>query len=176
MDEVEISTIVYLSPEEIYDFLMDFPRYARYSQYLQEVRFEGDGSPGTRYFMTFGWWKITYTAHSEVTDVDEPHSIDWEITKDLDANGYWSIEPVPEEAPVGEDHACRVRLHVRFWPNSADESALDLPRFVSIDWVVEKAKPIIRHEAERVVQRIVADLEGERRDVDIEIHTTPDSV
>ena len=30
VDAVEVSTIVYLPPEEIYDFLIDFPRYADY--------------------------------------------------------------------------------------------------------------------------------------------------
>jgi hypothetical protein len=31
-------------------------------------------------------------------------------------------------------------------------------------------------EAERIVERIVADLEGEPRDVALDIHTTPDSL
>jgi len=176
VDEVEVSTVVYLPPEEIYEFLVDFPRYARYSKHLTQVRHDGDGSPGTNYYITFSWWKLSYTAHSRVTDVDPPRRIDWTITKDLDANGYWGIEPVPEEAPEGEDHACRVRLHVRFHPGSADSRMLDLPRFVSLDWVIGKVKPIVEREAERIVRRIVADIEGRRREIDLEIHATPDSI
>ncbi|WP_247008462.1 type II toxin-antitoxin system RatA family toxin [Halorientalis litorea] len=176
MDEVEVSTVVYVPPEEVYEFLVDFPGYANYSKYLQRVRATGDGTPGTRYYMEFAWWKLTYTAHSEVTDIDPPHQVDWQIIKDIDAEGHWNVEPLPEAAPDGKDHACRVRLRVTFHPDSADSDTLELPRFVSISWVIEKAKPLIQGEAERVVERIVADLEGETRPVDLEIHATPDSV
>ncbi|WP_335999474.1 type II toxin-antitoxin system RatA family toxin [Halorientalis halophila] len=176
MDRVEVSTVVYLPPEEIYAFLEDFPRYAEYSKHLREVTSDGDGSPGTEYFLTFAWWKLSYTAHSEVTDVDPPHRIDWALTKDLDAQGRWVVEEAPDEAPDGESDACRVRLIVEFRPDSADSGALDLPRFVSLDWVIEKVKPKIQAEAERVVERIVADLEGEPRAVDLEIETGDASV
>ena len=176
VDEVEVSTVVYLPPGEIYEFLLDFPRYADYSDHLREVRNDGDGSPGTRYYITFAWWKLTYTAHSQVTAVDPPHRIDWRITKDIDANGYWSVEPAPEAAPADRETASRVRIHISFEPDSADSSALDLPRLVSLGWVIGKVKPLIVREAERIVRRIVADLEGQSRPVDLEIHTTPDSV
>jgi hypothetical protein len=36
--------------------------------------------------------------------------------------------------------------------------------------------PLIEDEAERVVSRIVADLEGERREVELTIHDAPDTV
>ena len=45
-----------------------------------------------------------------------------------------------------------------------------------MSWVIGKVKPLIQEEAERVVRRIVADIEGEDREVDLEIHSTPDSV
>jgi len=176
VDSVEVSTVVYLPPEEIYEFLLDFPRYAEYSEYLREVRRDGDGSPGTRYYLRFSWWKLSYTAHSEVTDVDPPHRIDWRIRKDIDARGYWEIEPEPESAPDGEDTACRVRLRIQFRPESADAGSLNLPRFVSLDWVIGKVKPKIKQEAGRVVERIVADIEGESREVDLRIETKPSSV
>jgi ribosome-associated toxin RatA of RatAB toxin-antitoxin module len=176
VDEVELSTLVYLPPEKVYEFLLDFPRYANYSKYLTEVQDTGDGSPGTQYYLTFAWWNLSYTAHSQVTDVDPPRRIDWRIVKDLDARGYWHIDPVPEEAPEDEETATRVRLHVQFWPDSADAGRLELPSFVSLDWVIGKTKPIIREEAERVVERIVADLEGRTRPVELEIHSTPNSV
>jgi len=176
VDEIEVSTVVYLPPEEVYEFLLDFPRYANYSKHLREVRHDGDGTPGTRYYLTFAWWKLTYTAHSQVTEVDPPNRIDWEITKDIDAEGYWGVEPVPEEAPPDCDHASRVRLRVGFEPGSARNGALDLPRFVSFDWFVGKVKPLIQKEAERVVRRIVADLEGQRRPVELRIHAAPDTL
>lgn len=176
MDEVEVSTVVYLPPEEIYEFLVDFPRYAEYSKHLKQVRSEGDGSPGTMYYITFAWWKLGYTAHSRVTDVDPPERIDWELTKDIDATGYWQIDPIPEEAPAGENHACRVHLYIGFDPHSADSNTLDLPRFVSLDWVIGKVKPVLVEEAERVVERIVSDLEGRRREVDLVVHEVPGGV
>jgi len=70
VDELVVSTDVHADPEDVYAFLLDFPRYANYSKYLrEEVRtLEGEGGPGTCYALTFAWWKITYTAHSRVTD------------------------------------------------------------------------------------------------------------
>jgi len=181
VDAVEVSTLVYLPPREVYEFLVDFPRYARYSKYLRDVRQHGDGGPGTEYDLEFAWWKLTYTARSRVTDVDPPARIDWTVVKDVDAQGYWTVEHVPAaaedpSAPADATDACRVRLRVEFRPGSADADALSLPPLVSLDWVIEKAKPKIKSEAERVVRRIVSDLEGRRRDVDLEIHAVPSSV
>jgi len=176
VDRVEVSTVVYLPPEEIYEFLVEFPRYAKYSEYLREIRRHGDGSPGTRYDITFAWWKVTYTARSEVTDVDPPTRIDWQLVKDIDAQGYWAIEPAPEAKPDDEDHASRVWLVIEFAPESADAGVLDLPRFVSLDWLIGKVRAKVREEAEVIVERIVRDLEGQRREVELEFHEAPDSI
>jgi len=168
VDSVEVSTVVYLPPETVYDFLLDFPRYARYSEHLRTVRQHGDGTPGTEYELEFAWWKLTYTARSRVTDTDAPRRIDWRVIKDIDAVGRWLVDPVDD----ADDEETRVTLVVEYVPGSADDDAVELPRFVSLDWVIEKVKPKIRAEAERVVRRIVADLEGEPRDVSLEIETT----
>lgn len=175
MDRIHVSTVVRLSPEAVYDFLVDFPRYARYSKHLTDVTAHGDGSPGTEYRLQFAWWKLTYTAHTEVTDADPPRSLDWRVTADLDARGRWRVEPLdsaPADVP-GAGPACRVHLEVEFDSESVDSGLLDLPRFVSLDWVVRKVQPILLEEAERVVERIVADLEGQSRDVDLVVHEGP---
>lgn len=173
MEEIEVSTVVYLPPEEVYDFLVDFPRYANYSKHLHRVERDGDGSPGTDYRLTLSWWKITYTAHTRVTDVDPPNRIEWTVVRDLDATGYWAIDPAPEEARSEDEPASRVRFSVTFRPESADPTGLDLPRFVPVNRVIQKVKPVVQREAERVVRRIVADLEGEERPVDLKIHDRP---
>ncbi|MBP1902434.1 hypothetical protein J2744_002124 [Halorubrum trapanicum] len=176
MDELVVSTEVYADPEEVYAFLLDFPRYANYSEYLREVRtVTGDGGPGTQYALTFAWWKISYTARSEVTGVDPPERIDWEITKDIDAGGCWRVTPPAtdggdESAAQTVDAPCEVALEVEFDPGSASADALDLPRLVSFDWVLKKAIPLIRSEAEQVVERAVRDLEGSKRDVDLDVY------
>jgi len=175
-DAVEVSTVVYLPPEDVYEFLIDFPRYARYSKHLTEVRQHGDGGPSTEYDLVFEWWKITYTARSRVEAVDPPDRIDWAITKDIDAAGHWAVEAVPEEAPPDREAASRVTLRVDFHPETANSNAVNLPAFVDLSWVIEKVKPKIQGEAERVVRRIVADIEGEPREVDLEIHSSPDAV
>lgn len=174
-DAVEVSTVVYLPPEDVYEFLVDFPRYADYSKYLTEVRRRGDGTPGTEYDLVFEWWKLRYTARSRVESVDPPNRIDWRIVKDIDAAGYWALEEVPDEVPPDRDTATRVVFRVDFHPDSVDSNAIKLPMFVSLSWVIEKVKPKIETEAQRVVRRIVADLEGEPRAVELEIHSTPGS-
>lgn len=176
METLDVSTLVYLPREEVYDFLVEFPRYAKYSEHLDEVRRFGDGDSGTEYDLTFAWWKLSYTARSKVTDLDQPARIDWELVRDLDAHGYWEVVPEPESAPEGEQTATRVHFVVNVSPESASPDAIDLPSFTSIDWVVEKVTPKIRAEAEQVVRRIVHDLEGEDRDITLTVHDTPDSV
>ena len=188
-----MSTKVYADPEEVYAFLLDFPGYANYSKYLREVRtVTGDGGPGTQYALTFAWWKISYTARSEVTGVDPPERIDWKITKDIDAGGCWRVTPPdgdedeaaaeadadadPDAADASDDAPCEVALEVEFDPGSASSDALDLPRLVSFDWVLKKAIPLIRDEAERVVERAVRDLEGSSRDVDLDVYVDSDRI
>ena len=177
METVDVSTVVYVPPGEIYDFLVDFPRYARYSEHLEEVRRSGgDGLPGTRYDITFSWWKLSYTARSRVTDVERPNRIGWRLVSNIDARGYWQIVPEPESSPSPGSPATRVRLYIEFVPETVSTRGVDLPSFVSLDWLIDRVKPKIRAEAERVVERIVADLEGRRREVDLDIHATPDSL
>jgi uncharacterized membrane protein len=175
VDRIEVSTVVYLPPEPIYDFLVDFPRYATLSEHLREVRQFGDGDPGTQYHLSFAWWKLSYTAHSEVTGVEPPTRIDWKLIKDLDARGHWRIDP-DEPVPEDREAASRVYLVIRFDPHSADDDAIDLPRFVSLSWVIEKVKPLVQGEAEAIVEKLVADLEGTRREVELDIHAAPESV
>jgi len=160
-----VSTDVEIPPSEAYEFLLDFPGYAEYSKHLTGVEQDGDGGPGTEYRLHFAWWKLTYTAHSRVTDVDPPHRIDWEVTKHIDAEGRWEIEPLHDR----ENPASRVSLVVEYDPESVSESAISLPPLVGLDWVVGKATGLIEKEGERVVERIVADLEGERRPVDLHV-------
>ncbi|MFA1610372.1 type II toxin-antitoxin system RatA family toxin [Halobellus rubicundus] len=173
MDELVVSTVVYLPAEEVYEFLIDFPRYARYSEHLRDVtRRRGDGGAGTRYAMRFAWWKLTYTVESEVTEVERPERIEWRTVRNLDAGGRWRIEAldeVPEGAPAGTDAATRVSFEVAYDPDSANEGGIDLPRFVSFGWVIDRLKPAITNEAERVVERVVEDLEGRRRAVDLSV-------
>lgn len=176
VDNVEVSTLVYVPPEDVYEFLEDFPRYAKYSKHLKRVKADGDGSVGTQYDLTFTWWLLSYTARSEVTSLEPPERIDWKVVRHIDARGAWIIEPEPDSAPETEDVATRVRFLVEFDPGSAERSALDLPLFVSMDWLIDIVKPKIKSEATRVVRRIVADLEGEEREVSLEVHRTPESV
>ncbi|ELZ47828.1 cyclase/dehydrase [Halorubrum coriense DSM 10284] len=178
MDELVVSTEVYADPEDVYAFLLDFPQYANYSEYLREVKtVTGDGGPGTRYALTFAWWKISYTAHSRVTGVEQPERIDWEITKDIDAGGRWRVTPAATDGGDADgDAPCEVALEVEFDPGSASPDALDIPRLVSFDWVLKKAIPLIRGEAERVVERAVRDLEGSTRDVDLDVYVDSDRI
>lgn len=168
MDRVEVSTVVYLPPEEVYEFLLAFRGYAEYSEYLQTVRQFGDGEVGTEYELEFAWWKLRYTARSAVVELEPPNRIEWRLTKDLDAAGRWLVEPRDES---GAEPETEVTLVVEYAPESADDGVVDLPRFVSLGWVIDRIKPKIQSEAERTVRRVIADLEGEERDVQLRINT-----
>ncbi len=178
MDRIALSTVFFASREEVFDALVDFPRYTRYTEYLTDVASDGDGGPDTRYQLQFSWWKLSYTVHSEVTAVEAPERIDWQITRHLDAEGSWTIEPtaLPVDAPSDSTAATRVHFEVAFDPHSARTDAVSLPRFVSLDRVIGMVRPKIVEEAQRVVERAVADVEGRRRDVKIDYHDRPGGV
>jgi len=199
VDELVVKTEVYAAPETVYEFLVDFPQYAQYSEYLETVEtLTGEGGPGTRYALQFAWWKLAYTTRSMVTDVEPPARIDWRITKDIDAGGCWRVTPhgtgpggtdPADMDPAGTNPAdtdpadtdpkrpgCTVALEVEFDPSSASPAALDLPRLVSFEWVIKKAVPLIKSEAERVVERAVRDLEGSSRSVELEVYVDSDRI
>ena len=167
MQTIAVSTVVRLPPDDVFDFLLDFPGYAKYSKYLQDVTAHGEGGPGTEYDLHFAWWKLTYTARSRVTEIDRPHVIHWDVVKDLDAHGKWVVETAGEAVPADAPGGSRVRLVVNYDPESVSGHHFDLPRFVPLDYVVDKAVDLIVEEGERVVERVVADLEGERRPVEL---------
>lgn len=169
MEEIVVETDVAVPPDEAFAFLRDFPGYVRYSDYLEEVVQHGDGGVGTRYDLTLSWWRLSYTAKTKVTGIDEPNRIEWRVVRAVDARGAWEIEPI--SPPASPREGSRVRLRIRYDSETADPGALNLPRFVSIGWIVDRVKPLIVPEAEAIVERIVADLEGEPRPVDLDITT-----
>lgn len=176
VDRVEVSTVVYLPPTEIFEFLVDFPRYARYSTYLERVDQHGDGGAGTEYDLQFAWWRLSYTVRSRVTEVDAPERIDWEVLGALAASGYWAVTPAPAEAPPERETASRVRFVAAFDPDSLTADLVDIPSLVSVDWVVDRVKPLIYEEVQNIVGRVVTDLEGESREITLTIHEKPSSV
>ena len=153
--------------------MRSFTDYPRYSEHLKEVRVHGDGGVGSVYDLKLAWWKLSYTARSKVTAVSAPESLEWRLLNDIDARGEWRVEPEPESAPEGVETASRIYFEAVYDPYSADESALSLPRFVSLDWVVEKVEPKLLGEAREVVERLVADIEGQRREVELTVHEIP---
>lgn len=171
VDEIEVSTVVYVSPAEAFDFLTDFPGYTGFTEYLEEVRQHGDGGVGTRYDFVLSWWKLSYTANSEVTGMEPPERIDWRLVGSLDAQGSWLLEEVPEAAPDDHETATRIRLRATYRMDSVENAPLDVPRFVSTENVVGRVKPVVMDELEDVVQHIVTELEGASREVDLYVET-----
>lgn len=173
MDRILVSTVVYRDPETVFPYLQSFSNYPRYAKHLDAVTVDGDGGPGTRYGLHLSWWKLSYTARSEVTAVNPPTSLEWELTKDIDAAGEWRVVPEPERAPSTEETASRIYFEAVYDPHSADSDVVSLPRFVSMSWVIDKLRPRLMEEARRVVERLVADIEGKRRSVELTVHEMP---
>lgn len=174
MERLVVDTVIYRPPEEVYDFLLDFSGYASYSEYLKSVRELDGGGDNARYALRFAWWKLTYTARSEVTETVRPERIEWRILGKFDAHGRWQVEALdglPADAPADADVATAVSFVVEWDDDTVHSGMVDLPAFVSLDWVVRKAKPLVEKEARHVVRRAVEDLEGTRRPVSLEIRT-----
>lgn len=175
MERLTVETVVYQPVDVVYDFLLDFPRYANYSEYLESVEvLDASADEQARYALRFAWWKLSYTARSAVTEVVPNERIEWTILGGFDAGGRWLVEArdeLPGTAPEWAETATSVRFEVAWNPHTVDSGTVDLPRLVSLDWVIEKVKPLVEKEAERVVQRAAADLEGRQREVDLTVRT-----
>lgn len=174
MTEVlEATTTIHAPRDDVYAFLRDVEGYGEYSEYVRGITRHGDGGEGTEYDVTFAWWRLSYTARARVTELDPPERIAWGLTGDLDAHGSWRLDPADVDDP-DVDCATRVALVVRYDPDSADD-AVSLPSLVPMSTVVEKARPVVEREAERVLARVVADLEGRPRQASLAVRTGPES-
>lgn len=175
VDRVEVSTVVNLPRETVYDRLFEYTGYSRHTPNLEDVAIRGSGS-GTEFALSFAWWKLEYTARCRVTDVDPPERIDWEVLGGIESEGYWALEPEPAAAPPDCEAATRVRLRIEFDRANSRVGGLRLPPMVSPDWVLRRIKPVVRREARRLTGEVVADLEGEARPVELSVHATPDTI
>lgn len=178
MERLAVETVVYRPVEEVYAFLSEFPGYANYSEYLDRVdALDPEADECARYALRFSWWKLEYTAHSAVTETVENERIEWALLGDFDAGGRWLVaeRDLPDDAPDWAGTATAARFEVAYAPETAHSGLVDLPRLVSLDWVVEKVKPLIETEAETVVERAVADLEGRQRSVELTVETGADA-
>jgi len=176
VERLAVSTDVLVPRREVFDFLVDFPGYARYSEYLERVERRGDGSEGTTYAVTVAWWRLTHTVTSRVVDAEPPERIDWRLLGPLAAEGAWLIDAVddpelPETVTADDGAASRVTLVVRYDPTTVDAGHLDLPMVLSLDGLIDRVTPLVEDEAERIVERIVADLEGGARPVVLRVET-----
>ncbi len=165
MPVLEARTTVHRPPEVVFDALCDLRRYEAYSDHLAAVTRSGDGGVGTEYALQFEWWLVTYTVRSEVTGVSRPERLDFAVTKGIAAEGSWHVEPVA----TGDEPVTRVRFVVEYDPDSVAGDAVGLPSLVSLSWVVDRVAPLVEREAEQVVSRVVADLEGRKREVELEV-------
>lgn len=164
METIEVSTTVHVPPERAYAFLRDFEGYSQYSKYIKAITADGPPGEGTEYEIRFGWWKLSYGVRTLVTETVPPERIEWRVLTDIDAHGRWMVEP------VGADGAAtRVTLVVTYDPNTAEQASINIPSLVSLDWVVEKVIGLIEEEGKRVVRRVVSDLEGESRPIELQV-------
>lgn len=169
MASLACRTDVHVPPAVAYEFLLDFEGYAQYSTHLESVERDGDGGPGTEYAITAAWWRLSHTVRSAVTDVDRPTRIDWRLVDGIDAAGRWHVEDVgTPDTPTS-----RVTLALTYDPTTLE--SVDLPVVPSLDWLAERLAPVVKREATAVVERIVADLEGEQRPVDLDVTTPADA-
>ena len=180
MERLVVDTVVYRPADVVFEFLVEFPGYANYSEYLDRVDvLDAREGERARYALRFSWWKLDYTARSAVTELVENERIEWTLLGDFDASGRWLVSErasLPADAPDWAETATDVQFVVEYAPETAHAGLVDLPALVSLDWVVEKVKPLVESEAETVVERAVADLEGRQRSVDLRVRTGADAV
>jgi uncharacterized membrane protein len=151
VQRIELDRTVSRAPDVVFDRLLDFEGYPRYSEYLRSVSARGD----REYGLTFGWWKLSYDTRARVTDRVRPRRIDWTVVSDLEANGSWLVEDRGQNT--------RIRFQAAYDPGSLGPGAVSLPLGVSLDWIRTRAEGLIQEEANRVMDRVVADLDQQAR-------------
>jgi uncharacterized membrane protein len=176
---IEVSTTVDVPPSEAYAFVLDFEGHADYSEFVRDVRRRGDGSVGTRFDIELSWWKLSYTFPTQVTDLDEPDRIGWRTPNGLHARGDWQFEPLEsgtdgggtatDELDPGDADATSTRVTLRAEYDRSRSRLPPTPPLVSIDDVLSRLKPVVRREATKVFEHAIADLEGERRRVTLDV-------
>ncbi len=191
---IEVSTTVDVPPREAYAFVLDFEGHADYSEHVEDVVRRGDGGVGTRFDIELSWWQLSYTFPTQVTGLDEPARIGWKTPNGLHARGDWRFEPVPSATDGGVGGADAATETTENAASTDDAAATDeereqsttqvtlraeydmsrsrlppLPPLVSFDSVLSRLKPVVRREARRVFEQAVADLEGERRRVTLDV-------
>lgn len=185
---IEVSTTVDVPPGEAYAFVLDFEGHSDYSEYVEDVVRRGDGGEGTRFDIELSWWQLSYTFPTQVTGLDEPTRIGWRTPNGLHATGDWRFEPVdastdgdvsvddPAESTDGSREAAdggvereRTRVTLRAEYDRSHSRLPSTPPLVSFDDVLQRLKPVVRREARRVFEHAVADLEGERRRVTLDV-------
>lgn len=182
MTVIEVSTTVDVPPEDAYQFVLDFEGHADYSDHVRDVRRRGDGGVGTRFDIELSWWKLRYTLPTEVTGLSAPNRIEWRTPNGLHARGAWVFDPVDVEADGSGDEstmaaattdeepaATTTRITLRAEYDRARSRLPPMPPLVSVDSVLSRLKPVVRREARRVFEHAIADLEGQRRRVTLDI-------
>lgn len=185
---IEVSTTVNVPPDEAYAFVLDFEGHDHYSEHVEDVVRRGDGGEGTRFDVELSWWKLSYTFPTQVTGLEESTRIGWRTPNGLHATGDWLFEPVAPGTDGGvppDDDADsterdregieddlepeRTRVTLRAEYDRSRSRLPSTPPLVSFDDVLGRLKPVVRREARRVFEHAVADLEGERRRVMLDV-------
>ncbi|WP_247731535.1 SRPBCC family protein [Halovivax limisalsi] len=172
MERILVSTDVYREPAAVFEAVASFEDYPAYASHLDRVTVDGDGGVGTDYELHFSWWKLSYAVRSTVTEIEPPERLGWRLTADLDAAGEWRLEPIAS-ADGDDGAATRLFFEATYDPHTADPDAISLPRLVSLGWVIDRVRPKLYDEAERVLERLVADVEGRPREIELTVHETP---
>jgi len=174
VDAVEASTSLYVPPEAVYRYIREFEGAVGFSDHVDRVEQSGNGDPGTDFHISLSWWRLSWTAHSRVTDVDPPTRIDWRTVGDVRARGRWRMDPL-EASALPEDREAGTELTLRIEFDPASVRGAGVTRLMPVERLLQRVRPVVARECERLVAGAVADLEGERRPVDYAVHRMPDS-
>jgi len=169
---LSLATDVHVPPERAYEFLLDFPNYPRYTDVLEEVRREGSGDVGTEYHFDVAWWRISRTVRSRVTGLEPPRRIEWRLLGDLAVQGRWRVDP--PAADGASDAPTRVHLIAEYDPAGSRLAGIGGAALLSSSRVRRTLATRLRADAESLLERIVADLEGSPRPVDLEVLEWPE--
>lgn len=176
MKTIEVTAEAAVEPVAAYEYLLDFTNYADFCRYVDRVTvetdenvFDGDqqqAGPGTKYRIRLGWWRLSVNLRAEISQVDRPEAIKWQVLSDVDAHGRWEVQP----SDSNEEHS-QIRFIASYDAAALSRSTFDLPPFVPMARVIDRLMPLMKESGRNVFEQIVWDLEGSQRPVEVTVRT-----
>lgn len=151
------------SKEQVFDSITD---YRKIDSYTDDIRIAGRGrGEGTRVYFKLSKDVLNiptnYTTKIEFVEYNPPDQIEWKIIGDIDAKGSIRLTENSGHTDLILDFSLNLE--------KTDIGSLPAPDVADASQILEYIYPQVYEQASSIIKGVVTDIEGEPRDVNIEV-------